>query len=155
MSTHPSFLKTLVLTLPLALAACGTPPVPYVPPKDVPLAQIRAAMVLPSSNASISIRPGMEATGRFHPFFLGHGHPEPTAYRELEANQYFALYYDESLPAGQRCEIRAAFVLEAGKQYTLWGGAHFEPSKLWGQIRSCQLHLKDDSTGLEVPMLGR
>jgi hypothetical protein len=73
----------------------------------------------------------------------------------MEANQYIAVYYGESLPAGERCEIKTGFMLEPGKRYTLRGGAYFEPSPLWGSMRSCKLYLQEDSTGQEVPLLKR
>ncbi|WP_431262790.1 hypothetical protein ACQ859_22175 [Roseateles chitinivorans] len=153
---YPRRLSTrAALCAVLGLAACGTPPVPYVVPKEAPVAQIRTALELPSSHASVTIRVGTDPSSPFHPFFTGYGYQDPTPYRDLAASQYFAVYYSESLPAGERCEIRTAFVLEPGKRYTLRGGAHFEPSFLGRQIRSCRLRLQDDGTGQEVPMLKR
>ncbi len=143
---------------PIFLWGCSTPLKPYTPPSGAATAELRSSIIggfTRYQEASISVwheqghQPGIT-----HLFNVRKGNSEPKGYVTVVANAPLKLHYSEAFSGGYSCQVTIEFVLREGGRYSLVGGVEYEKSSIpfFPSTRKCVFGVKDESTGLPVPV---
>lgn len=139
------------------LYGCATPIPPYIPPPDVPYANIKSAIIgAENRHESIDIylfdKNGAPPRDR-KLFSINRSISKPTGYAQVPANTPLSLTYYETLLGGGYCQLFIKANLEQGKNYSLVGGSFYEkgPIPILPDKRKCRLRIIEDSTTLDIP----